>query len=95
MSYKKDIKPILWAGCYQCHSDSATENGNLGTDLETFTLLKQYLLHDYRGDSIYGSQFVHVLEHAKLVPDMPPTYILDSCSLGQIRSWIRDGANDN
>jgi hypothetical protein len=94
-SYNKDIQPILKANCYLCHSDSVTEYGNLGTDLETFSSLKQYLVHDYRGDGIYGSNFVHCIEHAQYIVDMPPDYKLDTCSLGQIRNGVKDGANNN
>lgn len=95
MSYRKDIQPILSLACYECHSDSVTQKGNLGYDVQNFSSLKHYLENGYRGDGIYGSEFVHLLEHAKLVPDMPPSYTLDTCSIAKVRSWIRDGADSN
>ena len=95
MSYKTNILPILKVCCYQCHSDSVTQNGSLGFDVETFSSLKQYLKLGYRGDGIYGSMFIHCIQHSLFARDMPPTYTIDSCSLGQIRSWIGDGAKDN
>ena len=95
MSYKKDIQPTIKICCYNCHSDSASQNGVIAIDLEDFTKLKNYLSQGFRGDGIYGSKFVHCIEKSQYIIGMPPDYKLDTCSLGKIRSWIRDGANDN
>ena len=94
VSYKNDIQPVLSANCYSCHATSQVGNGG-GLDLESFSSLKTYLQYGFRGDGIYGSKFYHCICHTPLALPMPPTYILDSCSLRKVSSWIHLGAPQN
>ncbi len=88
--YTTDIKPIIKQHCYSCHSSGATTED--GLDLEDTTKLKDYLKNGFRGDGIYGSKFYHCLLHSPYAQQMPPTYILDSCSLHKIHYWLGQGA---
>jgi hypothetical protein len=91
--YASVIKPILKSNCYSCHGASVTANG--GLDLETFTSLKDYLQLGFRGDGLYGSKLYHCLLHSQNAQPMPPTYIVDSCSLKLIKRWIDLGGQNN
>lgn len=93
VSYARDIKPIILANCYSCHGTVVTDSG--GLDLETFSSLKNYLTYGFRGDGLYGSKFWHCITHSLLALPMPPTYVIDSCSLKQIKHWIDNGAPEN
>ena len=95
VSYKKDVQPIIEGNCYSCHSTSAISSAGGGLDLEDFTSLKTYLEYGFRGDGVYGSKFYHCISHSLLALPMPPTYIIDTCSLKQIKRWITLGAPDN
>lgn len=92
VSYTADVQPILSANCYSCHSAAVATSG---LDLETFTTLKAYLQYGFRGDGVYGSKLYHCIAHASLAQPMPPTYVLDSCSLAKIARWIHTGAPAN
>lgn len=92
VTYLADVQPILRNNCYSCHG-AQTNNG--GLDLETFSSLKNYLQYGFRGDGVYGSKFYHCILHSQLALPMPPTYVLDSCSLMKIKRWIDLGASDN
>ena len=90
ISYYKNIQPMIKQNCYSCHSTIATQIG--GLNLEDTTALKSYLTFDFRGDGIYGSKLYHCIIHAQLALPMPPTYILDSCSMSMIHYWLLIGA---
>ena len=90
ISYYKDIQPVIRNNCYACHATAVTTNG--GLDLEDTSTLKAYLNYDFRGDGLYGSKLYHCLLHSLNAQQMPPTYLLDSCSLHQIHHWISLGA---
>lgn len=89
-TYYKDIKPIFSVNCYQCHASAVTIDG--GLDLEDTASLKRYLKYNFKNDGIYGSRLYHCLMHSQGAQQMPPTYILDSCSLHKIHYWISMGA---
>ena len=93
VSYFKDVKPILSANCYSCHGTGQTQGG--GLDLEDFTSLKAYLNNGFRGDGVYGSKLYNCILHSPLAQQMPPTYILDTCSIRKIKRWIDLGGNNN
>ena len=86
--YKTDIQTIFRNNCYSCHGD-ATNNG--GLNLEDSTSLKQYLQYGFRGDGIYGSKLYHCILHSPNALPMPPSYIIDTCSLMKIRHWLSLG----
>lgn len=90
ITYHNDIKPIFRDNCYHCHSTSGTSGG--GLNLEDTTSLKNYLNYGFRGDGLYGSKLYHCLLHSQLAQPMPPTFILDSCSLHKIHYWLVAGA---
>ena len=90
ISYVHDIQPIFSTHCYSCHSTQATLTG--GLNLEDTTSLRNYLKNGFRGDGIYGSKLYHCMLHTPLAQQMPPTYIVDSCSLKKIHCWLKNGA---
>jgi len=92
ITYYRDIKPILVSNCYVCHSaDSILARGS-GFNIEDSAMLKQYLLHDFRGDGLYGSKLYHCICHSQGALPMPPGYMLDSCSIAKISRWLHLGA---
>lgn len=93
VSYQYDIQPIIKAHCYACHSAAQASTGAL--DLETFSSLKSYLNNGFRGDGIYGSKLFHCMLHANLALPMPPTYIVDTCSLKLVYNWLAHGGPQN
>ena len=93
MKYATDVKPILRDNCYECHATAVTATG--GLDLESFTSLKAYLNNGFRGDGIYGSKLYHCIWHSALALPMPPTYVMDTCSLRKIDRWIKLGAPES
>lgn len=94
-SYHSCIRPIFVRHCYSCHSDSATQHGSLGFDIEDFAQLKTYLSYYYHGDSIYGSKFMHAIEHKPGVLVMPPSYKMPDSCIALIGNWVRRGAPDS
>ncbi len=90
ITYYKTIQPIFRTNCYSCHATGVTTGG--GLDLEDTTSLKNYLKNGFRGDGIYGSKLYHCLLHTPLAQQMPPTYIIDTCSLKQVHNWLLGGA---
>ena len=95
ISYKNCIQPVFNSYCYQCHSDSASQNGTIAFDLETFAPLKTYLNLYYQNDSIYGSKFLHVIEQTSGVIYMPPTGKLPQQNITEINWWLKAGAPYN
>jgi hypothetical protein len=93
ITYYKTIQPIIRAICYTCHGDSSSiVTQQNGLNLEDTTSLKTYLLLGFRGDNIYGSKLYHCILHAQFALSMPPSYLLDSCSILKIKKWIDVGA---
>lgn len=90
--YLSCIRPLFVTHCYSCHSDSLTQHGSLGFDIEDFAQLKTYLGYYYHGDGIYGSKFMHAIEHKPGVLVMPPSYTMPDSSISLIGSWISRGA---
>lgn len=90
VSYNKVIHPIFRNNCYECHSATVTNGG--GLNLEDTASLKSYLNKGFRGDGVYGSMLYHCLLHSQNAQRMPPSYILDSCSLHKIHHWLTLGA---
>ena len=83
-------QPIISANCYACHATAATAGG--GLDLQDTASLKSYLNYSFRGDNIYGSKFYHCVLHSSLALPMPPTTVLDTCSIKKIHHWLLAGA---
>ncbi|MBS1771737.1 MAG: hypothetical protein JST82_02665 [Bacteroidetes bacterium] len=92
VDYVTDIKPVFKNNCYSCHSTDSVKVSGGGLDLEDTSSLKRYLQISYRGDGIYGSKLYHCMLHSLGSLPMPPTYIVDTCSLLKIRHWLSMGA---
>lgn len=90
ITYAGDIKPIFDDHCYSCHGTIVTESS--GLNLEDTTSLRSYLSYDFRSDGIYGSRLYHCILHAQYALPMPPTYVIDSCSISKIKHWLAGGA---
>jgi hypothetical protein len=91
VTYVKDIQPIFSGNCYACHGTAVTDTAG-GLNLEDTTSLKNYLQLGFRGDGIYGSKLYHCMLHSSNALPMPPTYIVDSCSLSKVQYWLKQGA---
>lgn len=89
INYLTSIKPIFRNNCYSCHNDSVTHTAEgQGLDLEDTSSLKNYLKFDFQGDGVYGSRLYHCLLHSFGALQMPPSYVIDSCSLKKVRNWL-------
>lgn len=95
VSYNLCIKPIFINNCYACHSDSASQNGNIAFDIENFSSLKLYLNNYYHNDSIYGSKFLHIIEQTTGVIYMPPIGKLSQDNIDLVNKWLVAGAPEN
>ena len=85
MTFAADVKPILQANCYACHSNTTFSIS--GTKLEEYADLKEHVEH---GDVI-GS-----ITHASGFPAMPENAPkLSSCDINKIKAWIDRGALNN
>ncbi len=93
ITYMGSIRPIFASNCYSCHGSGVTTGG--GLDLEDTTSLRTYLKNGFRGDNIYGSKLYHCMLHTPLAQSMPPTYIIDTCSLHKVHFWLKNGAPFN
>jgi hypothetical protein len=85
MSFTADIKPILQANCYACHS-----NSNFAI---SSTKLEDYgdLIHHVHDGDILGS-----ISHAPGFVEMPQgAPKLSDCNINKIKAWIDRGALDN
>lgn len=82
VSYAFDIKPILQASCYQCHSN-AIGLGNIR--LENYEDVKAQI------DAISGA-----INHSPGYSPMPKGGgKLDDCSIEKIEIWMKNGALNN
>ena len=95
IKYSTCVQPVFKTNCYQCHSDSASQNGTIAFDMETFSQLKVYLNNYYHNDSIYGSKFMSVIGYRLGVVHMPPDYELPQAEIDIIQNWINKGALNN
>jgi hypothetical protein len=69
--------------------------GGEGLDLQNFNSLKQYLTNGYRGDTIYGSEFYHIITQSPGVIPMPPAGKLSDCDISKIDRWLKKGAPED
>jgi len=85
MSYATDIKPILQANCYSCHSNSTFTIS--GTKLENYN----DLIHHVEEGDVLGA-----ITHAAGFPAMPENAPkLSDCDINKIKAWIERGALNN
>ena len=90
ISYQLCVKPIFKNYCYPCHSDSASQNGNIAFDIENFNSLKNYLTLYYHNDSIYGSKFLNEIEQTPGIIHMPPTGKVPEVDISIINKWLEN-----
>ena len=85
MKFATDVKPILQANCYACHS-----NANFaisGVKLEDYADVK-----DHADDGM----LMGVITHAAGYPPMPQSGgKLSDCNINKIQAWINRGAENN
>ncbi len=95
VDFKKDIRPILKANCYECHSkESGKEKaGYIFDDLETLKLdiqPKGIIVPEKPGESYFLEVItMDVSEKAH----MPPKKSLSDREIAKIRDWIAAGAH--
>ena len=95
ISYRLCIKPVFLNYCYACHSDSASQNGNIAFDIEDFSSLKNYLTLYYHNDSIYGSKLLNEIEQTPGIIHMPPTGKLPDHDVLLVKKWLANSAPEN
>jgi hypothetical protein len=84
MTYSADIKPILQANCYSCHSSGSAEGG---VTLNTYEGVKN-VAED--GD------LIGTITHSPDYPPMPQGGAkLSDCDINKIKAWINSGASNN
>ena len=91
VGYLLCVKPVFKNYCYPCHSDSASQNGNIAFDIENFNSLKNYLALYYHNDSIYGSKFLNEIEQTPGIIHMPPTGKIPDTDIYIINKWLQNG----
>ena len=95
IDFKKDIRPILKANCYECHSkESGKEKaGYIFDDLDTLKLdiqPKGIIVPNKPGESYLLEVItMDVSEKAH----MPPKEMLSDRDIAKIREWIEAGAS--
>lgn len=95
VDFKKDIRPILKANCYECHSkESGKEKaGYIFDDLETLKLdiqPKGIIVPNKPGESyLLEVMTMDVSEKAH----MPPKEMMSDKDIAKIREWIEAGAS--
>ncbi len=94
-SYSLCIKPIFRQNCYSCHSNVASQNGNIALDIENYDSLKTYLRLSYRGSGVYGSKFMAVIGDSLYVVHMPPFGPMPKQDVRTVDRWISNGAQNN
>lgn len=86
MKFATNIKPILQANCYSCHSN-ATYAGISGVPLEDYADVKEHA---------DAGQLMGVITHAAGYPPMPKGGgKLSDCNINKIQAWINRGAENN
>lgn len=95
VSYKEDIKPIIAAHCYSCHTASATDPDKAGyAFLDDFEELKRYALRP----STTNSSLTKLQARIRFVefPGMPFKQApLPESDILKIEAWIKAGAPNN
>lgn len=85
VSYANVLHPLFESTCFGCHNGGNA--GNLNVDLSTYEGVKAVA----ESGQLLGA-ITHSEEFSPMPQNMPQ---LDSCTIAQIRSWIRDGALNN
>jgi cytochrome c5 len=85
MKFAANVKPILQANCYACHSNA--NYAVSGVKLEDYA--------DVKGHADDG-MLMGVITHAPGYPAMPQSGgKLSDCNINKIQAWINRGAQNN
>ncbi len=79
VSYAASIAPVMQAQCASCHTGSSATGG---IDLST------YATQSAAADRIYARM-------SDASSPMPPTGLLDACTVNKVKSWFDPGAPNN
>ena len=85
-SLANDVRPILSANCYSCHS---TQNKGSGGNID---------LQDYTGLKVVvdNGKLVCAVKHLSCAIAMPRDgNKLDDCSIQKIETWVNKGGSNN
>lgn len=95
VSYKDEIKPIIVANCYQCHSSTSTDPKRPGyAFFNDFNELQRYALKTSTANSAYTTLQARI-RHIES-PGMPfEKSPLPEAEIVLIENWIRGGALNN
>ena len=95
VSYKDEIKPIIVANCYQCHSSTSTDPERPGyAFFDDFNELQRYSLKTSTANSAYTTLQARI-RHIES-PGMPfKKSPLPETQIVLIENWIRAGAPNN
>lgn len=96
VSYKDEIKPIIVANCYQCHSSTSTDPKRPGyAFFDDFNELQRYALKPSTNPNFNGTKLQARIRH-KESPGMPfEKSPLPEAEIVLIENWIRGGALNN
>ena len=92
--FEKNIRPVLVASCYSCHSQSAASKGVLKGELRLDSR-ESMLRGGNSGPAIVpgkpdASLLISAIMHASL--EMPPNKKLDEKVVANFETWVRSGA---
>lgn len=98
VSYEKDIKPIITARCYHCHSDNPSNPNSAGipanSRFDHFDQLQNYALAP-SSNSPGITKIVAQIKHLD-APGMPyDEPMLTASEIEKIESWVKQGAPNN
>lgn len=91
VSYARHIAPVFEVKCVGCHNDSRTEGG---VNLSSWVKATSDLRIIFPG-SDSTSVLVWTIERLPPYPPMPPNQWLVRNHIDGIRTWIREGAENN
>lgn len=87
VTYTNNVKPVLTANCYSCHSTSNAPTFGSGIKLENYDDLMV---------QVNNGKLVGTITHSPGYPAMPQGRAkLDDCSIEKILTWINNGAPNN
>lgn len=85
VKFSTDVVPILQSACYSCHSNANANSLGGGIKLEGYTNILPYAQLGLLVNAITRSSNTMPKGSAKL----------SDCSIGKIRTWVRNGYLNN
>jgi len=91
MSYTNDIKPILVAKCYKCHSNA----NSVGQGAPAFEDFAEFKLRAV-GNLPTNQKLLNRINNAAApMPPLSEGGLLAECDRSKIESWVKAGAPEN